>query len=172
MDPLSATASVIAVIQITVSVLSTCHEYRSSVKNAPKEAEQIISELSSLKHVLEQVLTVAQREEQSRPKEFFSLAKLTTSGGELDTCRENPIELQKKLQPQEGWRGVKNALTWHFKEGEFRKALDRIGKSKDTLNLAVTVDTAYAFPMLNPYNWQLMNLIVWYRSAYKKTLLL
>ena len=146
MDPVSAAASVIAVIQIAASVLSTCYEYQSSVKNAPKEAEHIISELSSLKYVLEQVLTVAQREEQSRPKESFSLAKLTTSGGELDICREILTELQRKLQPQEGWRGIKKALTWHFKEGEFRKTLDRIGKSKDTLNLAVTVDTACAFP--------------------------
>ena len=142
MDPVSATASVIAVIQIVASVLSTCNEYRLSVKNAPKDADQITSELSSLKHVLEQVLTVAQREAESRSNEFFSLAKLTTSGGELDQCRDNLTELQKKLQPQDGWKGVKKALTWHFKEGEFRKTLDRIGKSKDTLNLAVTVDTA------------------------------
>ena len=143
MEVLGVTASVIAVIQITASVLSTCNDYLSSTKHASKEAEQIVSELTSLKLVLEQVLLVAQREEKSQPDESFSLPKLVAPGGELDACKENLTELQQKLQPRDGWKALKHALTWHFQEGEFRKTPGQISKSKDTLNLAVTVDSAY-----------------------------
>ena len=89
-------------------------------------------------------MLVAQREAQSRSKETFSLATLVVPGEELDICKENLTELQQKLQPHKGWKALECALTWHFKEGEFRKTLERIGKSKDTLNLAVTVGSAYA----------------------------
>lgn len=142
MDPVSAAASIIAVLQIATAVLTACNDYCRSVKQAPKEAEQIQTELGSLKLVLEQLLLLAEKSEASVHTQASVLGKLAQKGGELDACLASLTELQAKLQPQNGWKGVKTALTWHFKEGEFRKILAKLAKSKDTLNLAVTADTA------------------------------
>ena len=55
MDPLSITASVIAVLQLTNSVMSICSNYRSTVKNAPNSLRRTI-ELTSLRDVLERLV--------------------------------------------------------------------------------------------------------------------
>jgi hypothetical protein len=46
MDPLSVTASVIAVIQLTGSVISAVYNYRKGAKNAPEDAAKIIQDLT------------------------------------------------------------------------------------------------------------------------------
>jgi hypothetical protein len=48
-DPFSVAASIIAVIQITGSLVSLCYDYRSGVNNAPKEMMQVTDEVFSLR---------------------------------------------------------------------------------------------------------------------------
>ena len=51
MDPLSVTASIIAVIQISGTVISICYDYRNAVKDAAKEVARIIDEVKSLQDI-------------------------------------------------------------------------------------------------------------------------
>ncbi len=52
-DPLSAMASIIAVIQISGTVLFACSQYISSVNDASRDIEWVISEVGSLKSILD-----------------------------------------------------------------------------------------------------------------------
>lgn len=62
MEPLSVTASIIAVIQISGAVISICYEYRSAVKGALKAATRITKEVKGLQDVLERLLRLAEVE--------------------------------------------------------------------------------------------------------------
>src|SRR5271155_3010464 len=53
MDPLSITASIIGVIQLTSAVISAAYNYRNGVKNAPEDAVKIIDDLTGLSQILE-----------------------------------------------------------------------------------------------------------------------
>jgi len=53
MDPLSATGSVIACVQICSSILSACVHYIHAVKDAQNDLRNIMIEIGSLKCVLE-----------------------------------------------------------------------------------------------------------------------
>jgi hypothetical protein len=55
MNPLSVTASIIADLQVTGSVVSAVHNSRKGVKYTPKNAAKIVQELTGLSHVLEKV---------------------------------------------------------------------------------------------------------------------
>ncbi len=65
MDPLSITASLIAVLQISGTIISALYEYRSGVKSASKDAARLIEELNSLRAVLESLLSAVEKEEGS-----------------------------------------------------------------------------------------------------------
>ena len=66
-DPLSVAASIIAVIQITSSVVSICYDYRSGTKHASKEMEQLTDEVISMRDVLERLLMLMDQDNPEEP---------------------------------------------------------------------------------------------------------
>jgi ankyrin repeat domain-containing protein 50 len=62
MDPLSITASIIAVIQLTSSVISAAYNYRNGVKNAPEGAVKIVDDLTGLSQILEKLLKLIEKD--------------------------------------------------------------------------------------------------------------
>jgi len=65
MDPLSLTASIITVIELSGAVVRICYNFRKSVKGASGEAAKITKELNALHNVLEQLLEFAESEERA-----------------------------------------------------------------------------------------------------------
>jgi hypothetical protein len=62
MDPLSITASIIGVIQLTSAVISAAYNYRNGVKNAPEDAVRIIDDLTGLSQILEKLLKLIEKD--------------------------------------------------------------------------------------------------------------
>lgn len=57
-EPMSLVASLIAVVQISGSVISCCYEYRKGVKNAPKDVLRMINEIAGLRNLVERLVTL------------------------------------------------------------------------------------------------------------------
>ncbi|TVY84720.1 putative ankyrin repeat protein [Lachnellula suecica] len=143
MDPLSVTGTLIAVIQISSTVVSICYEYRQGAKNASREIVQISDELSSLRDVLEALLKLVERFEFSTsPARLATFELLVKPDGPLLTCQRELERLKKQLDPGVGWRAVRKALVWPLKEGEMKKALGALERLKSTMQLALSADQA------------------------------
>ena len=140
MDPLSITASAIAILQISGTIISTCYEYRSRVKNESKDAGRIINELNSLRSVLDSLFVLVEDESEDELLEKSDLKNLAQDGGVLATCQGELEVLQKKLQPKEGWRAAKAAILWPLKESDVRKVLLDINSTKSTIQIALAAD--------------------------------
>jgi hypothetical protein len=145
MDPLSVTASVIAVIQLTGSVISAVYNYRKGVKNAPEDAAKIIQDLTGLSHILEKLLQMIESEQSNKEARLASLEGLVKPDGPLQLCRETLESLNAKLQPDNGWRAVKQSLMWPLKKDYINNTLDQIATAKETIGLALTVDLMWVF---------------------------
>ena len=166
MDPISITGTVIAVVQITSSVISICYDYRSSAKGSTREIIQITDELNSLKDVLESLLRVVEKAEEDESRNDGKLATfqlLLKEEGPLATCKQELVRLKGKLEPEKGWRKVRQNLTWPLKEGEMRRALEAcecasatrlspassidqcalVERLKGTMSLALSTDQMY-----------------------------
>jgi hypothetical protein len=169
MDPLSLTASLIAVLQISGSVISSLYAYRNSVKTAAKEAARIIDEVNSLRGVLEGLLQAVgggedhgdddDREDSGREAgaaRLRTFQQLAAPGGELDRCRADLEALQTQLGVAEDgrqknvvtdsgaarWKALKQALLWPLKEADVRYVLENLQRAKGTLGLALAADQA------------------------------
>ena len=59
MEPLSAAASVVTIVQLSTQVLRLCNEYRSEVKNAKVDIERFVLEIRTFQDVLQQLQTNA-----------------------------------------------------------------------------------------------------------------
>jgi hypothetical protein len=110
MDPLSLTASLIAVLQISGSIISSLYVYHSSAKSAGKEAARMIDEVNSLRGVLEGLLRAVDEDGTDNndapgagngngggATRLRTLQQLAAPGGELERCRAELEALQAQL---------------------------------------------------------------------------
>jgi hypothetical protein len=65
--------------------------------------------------------------------------------GPLETCQKTLESLNAKLQPENGWRAVKQSLMWPLKKDYIKSTLDQIATAKETIGLALTVDHMWVF---------------------------
>ena len=142
MDPLSISASLIAVLQVTSAVISICYDYRQGQKHASREVVQLSDELNSLKDVLDALLQLVEKSEMSDPAQLATFELLAKPDGPLLSSQTELERLKKKLEPESGWRAVKRSLVWPLQEGEMRKALESLERLKSTMQLALSADQA------------------------------
>jgi hypothetical protein len=140
MDPLSAIASAIAVLQLSGTIISACYDYRSRIKSAKQDASRITTELNGLRNVIESLLSVLEDEKEDNSMESSTLRQLTLKDGPLETCQADLESVSAKLIPKEGWRAIKASITWPLKESDVAKALHSIDSTKSTIQLALSTD--------------------------------
>lgn len=67
---------------------------------------------------------------------------LAKDGGTLQSCLTELERLRAKLEPETGWRKLRNSLIWPLKEGEMSRALESLERWKSTMQLALSADQA------------------------------
>jgi hypothetical protein len=156
MDPLSITGTLIAVLQISGTVISALYEYRSGVKSASTDAARIITELNGLRGVLESLLQAVEKEDAASGSgsansvvaagsRLANFQALTHSNGELKRCQADLEAVSVKLGGDDvgsrsGWKKVRQALVWPFKEKDVEKLLQSVERAKSTMQFALTAD--------------------------------
>lgn len=151
MEPLSITASVIAVIGLAEKIISLCQVYVATVKDAPSDLRTIMVEAGSLKSVLTNLELFLSTWGTGN---MLSIVKsLEGPEGPLEASRKALAAL-RKLFPSAANHIATRAklkattisyakLAWPFKEEKARKILHDIARYKASISLALTTDTAY-----------------------------
>ena len=140
MDPLSIVASFIAVIDISSKIITICYRYRGAVKHAPRDLLRVQNEVTGFRSIVERLHQLIVDDPQSHG--LPTLEKEIGPDGPLAQCLIELESLEKKLEPEKGWRAAGRALMWPLKEGDTIKSLDFIGRVKQTLQLALLADNA------------------------------
>ena len=105
MDPLSNLASIVALTQLSSTVIN----YLSNVRNGPKELQQLRSETSSVLSIL---IVFQNQADRIRPDASFSstLQSLNVPGGPFEQIRTALERLNLMLAPTEGWKKLGKVL--------------------------------------------------------------
>lgn len=131
MEPLSAAASIIAIIQLA----GTVTQYLGTVKGAPKERQKILNELSSITGML--FLLQDQADEAEHDDSWnATLRSMSTPNGPLEQFKTALETLATKLAPVSGLRKLGKPLIWPFQEKEIKEILNTIERLKGLFNLA------------------------------------
>src|SRR5271170_6274610 len=123
-DPLSMTASVIAVVEISNSVISHCYQYVTKAYNAQNDVLRLINVVSSLKDILDDLDT------QMKTKGDKPESHLHRLDPPLKTCKQLLERIYSKLSVVPEKVNFKGKLKWPFKEKEIKDILERIEKQK------------------------------------------
>ena len=132
MDPLSISASITALLQLTSTVI----QYLYGVKGAPEDRGTILSEIVSVNTIL---FVIQNEAEQAKQGDQWSstLHSLNVPHGPLDQFRSALERLASKLaSPATGLKKMGKAIIWPFQKEEIKEILASIERQKGLLNLA------------------------------------
>lgn len=142
MDPLSITASIIAVLDVASKIILTCYKYGFAFRNASKVLSRIFEEVKSIRDVLEMLQPLGIKVESAHSSAQTRLPTLKKEP--LDMCLEELKALEQMLtipslneQPGPARKALIQTLCLTLKEKDIEKNLAAIGRS---LSLAFSVD--------------------------------
>jgi hypothetical protein len=135
MDPVSLTASIIAILQLTSSLTN----YVIDASNATTEQKRLAFEASNLSALL---TTLRSRVEGARSNDPWlnQVKMLGSKNGPLDQFKNILETMVDKLQSARKMDQIKSALLWKFTKKEVENALARMERLKSLINCALTND--------------------------------
>ena len=131
MDALSTTASIIAVVQLTASVI----RYLNSVQDAVEDYKRIRSLICSANEIL-CILTSKSAAAQVGDSWSQTLQSLCVPDGPLRQYEMTLQRIEQKLKPAQGRKMVIKAVTWPFQKKEVNELLDHLERQKALFLLA------------------------------------
>ena len=135
MDPLSITASTIAIIQISSDIIG----YINGATGATKERKRLRDEIRSCEFILRRL-----NDEASDAEEWSAwsatIKALEGPDAPLSRLQSALNAVKAKLEPKKGLKNAFVTLKWPFDEKEIEKLISAIEREKSLLDLALTND--------------------------------
>ena len=137
-DPLSLSVSIIAVLQLT----STVVQYLCDVKGAVDERQRVLHEVSSISGMFYILKDLGERGSHDPVNEDWSaiVRSLQVPNGPLDQFKLALERLASKLEPTSGLTRMTKTLTWPFEKKEIMSILGVMERQKSLFSLAMQKD--------------------------------
>lgn len=135
MDPLSTTASIIAIFQLSSKVVG----YLNAVKDAPRERATCALEISNLQNLLLNLKFHLEEGDATTPW-HTAVRALTVENGPLDQFKQALETLQTKITDGGRLKKARDILLWKFKKEEVNDVLDRVERLKTLVEIALQRD--------------------------------
>ena len=135
MDPLSVTASLIAVLQVTNEIV----KYLKDVKDAPKERQRYAEEASNIESLLRDLSSRLLRSSGDEPW-FSAVQILSVEGGILDQFHRELRDLKAKLLVRSGVKKLGDTLLWKFKKEEIASMMMKMERLSTNIKIALSSD--------------------------------
>lgn len=135
MDPLSITASIIAVLQLSTKVLG----YLNNVKDASKDCMQCAVEISNLYNLLFNLRVHLEEGSPDTPW-YTDVRALYVENGPLDQFKQALETLQAKITDGGRLKKTGKAMLWKFKKEEVASILSRMERLKTLIEIALQMD--------------------------------
>nr|RBQ91713.1 hypothetical protein FVER53263_09916 [Fusarium verticillioides] len=143
MDPLSLAASIAGLVSLGDIVFKYALRYCKSVKDAPKEVNDLLNEIKDLTLLLHNLSMVAYGhglQTQTNPQNPATAHK----PHHLHECQQLLNQLEdglSKLEQKSGLDKVQSRLKWPFNTSVTKEMLQAIGRHKQTINIALGADS-------------------------------
>ncbi|KAH7111796.1 hypothetical protein B0J11DRAFT_190031 [Dendryphion nanum] len=135
MDPLSVTASIIAILQLSAKVLA----YLNDVRDASKDCTQCVVEILNLRGVLFNLKDRVEWGDHTKPW-YTAVQAIATKNGTFDQFKEALETLQTKITDGGRQGRAGDALLWKFRKEEIASILGRMERLKSLVEIALQMD--------------------------------
>jgi hypothetical protein len=135
-------AAILQLVQMSFQVVNSCYTYVQSARNAPVEITRTISEVNSLKGILEYLQRLVS--DGSNSQSVLALGSLMGPQGPFEASTAALQELAKKLKALNEASAVRRRLLWPIEASKFEEILQGLEKHKTTFILALAGNNAHS----------------------------
>jgi hypothetical protein len=138
-DPFTAATGIAGLLSLTIEVSKTLYDMVSSLKNAPKDAKELLQELDQIQRVLTS-LEAFLRDENAKHGSFRETSVLITA---MNGFSKEIKELKCKVQKLGDGQGLSRTIErgkWYFGEGEHRKIIMTLHRYLGMFQISLTID--------------------------------
>ena len=139
MDPVSLSASITALLQLTGTVV----KYLNDVKSASDDMRKLLVEISSVRGLLFGLEDLATLDETW----VHTIKALDGPNGPLVQFRNTLESLATRLKPMVGFARIGKSLAWPFQKGEIKDMLRILERQKALFALALQMDHMLVVPL-------------------------
>jgi hypothetical protein len=132
-DPLSISASIVAVVQVSVTVF----KYLGDIQSTTRDVGRLKIEIDSLQTVLLPALDHLRRDQDDKA---VLMRFLHAQNGPLRELRAMLESIEKKLSPSAGFNKARRAMTWPFQKSEIADIIAKIERQKTVFILTLQLD--------------------------------
>jgi hypothetical protein len=132
-------ATVIQLLQFTGQILSKCYDYIDKARNAPREIQNAINEVSILKSNLERLKRLVEDTSDSR---FQMLKSLNEENGPFDDCAKTLQAVEKKIGGLLDVSETLRRLQWPLAAPKIVELIQRLERHKTIFMFALAGDAA------------------------------
>ncbi len=137
MDGASAAASVVALLEVSLKVVSLCKEYYSKVKDAKDDINRFRLEFQTFVHILRGLRKLAK---DFKTAHIFASQSLV---GSITQCQSDLKILEQKLNPGKHQKTMSRfgmwALRWPFQSSDVEKIMQSLERYKSTFNATLNI---------------------------------
>jgi hypothetical protein len=135
MDPLSISASVVSLVQLTSEVI----KYLSDVKIAPKECRQCTVDAANLQNLL---INLRYRLEEGKSGDpwFTAASSLEVENGPFDQYKQALDLLLSKVEVENSSPSLKKRLFWKFTKADIKQILESMDRLTSVVSLSLETD--------------------------------
>ncbi|KAL9113166.1 MAG: hypothetical protein Q9227_002778 [Pyrenula ochraceoflavens] len=134
-DPLSITASLIAILQLS----KTVGRYLYGVRQASEESRKLLVEVTTISGLIYHLKSLDKDLGINRGEWSYTAQSLALPGGPLDQLKDALYSLSTRLPQGDQFR-TRQALAWPFRKSEVKDTIERISRIKTYLILALQND--------------------------------
>ena len=155
-DPLSIAAGVIGILSVAAEISSVLIKFTSTVKDAPKQAQVVATEVSDVSRILSHLQSFLLGTE-SYDRSRSSLLRVDQLVTLVGSCVLTFSELEKILHELkiEGM-GLLNRIGWARKETIIMGLIQRLQNHKASLSLILNVLNGYGLKILLLFEYQIL----------------
>ncbi|KAF2499968.1 hypothetical protein BU16DRAFT_522834 [Lophium mytilinum] len=145
-EAIGLVANIIAVIQISETVIKVCKFYIESLHDAPSDLRAILIETSALKTILENLQFLLKCGGGDGLSKMLDTYNLFGVEGPIEGCQRTVGKIERLFptptSSSSKIRSAYAALGWPLKESKARKLLTELVQYKTTINLAIDTDSS------------------------------
>jgi ankyrin repeat domain-containing protein 50 len=142
-EALGVASSLIAIFQVSGTIISLCYEYQQGVKEGPRDAARILQDVKSTQALVERLLQMVQEDKVSGKGYLPTLEKMNEADGPIPRCKTELKALKDRLAvPVSEWRRIGRRLLWPLLAKDVDKALKRLRGIRDIIEAGLSMDTS------------------------------
>lgn len=158
MDPLSIATGVAGLLSLAKELVKIIIDYTGDVKSATRDARSVLTEVTALSHVLQQLVDFLRKDDTNSKCRFRETSALCSV---IAICKNHIETLYRKVKFQgKPEKDLLGRLKWPFEKQECQEIVEVLHRCSQTFTFSLQIANWYFSSMICPSIFPIVHVLI------------